>query len=154
MAATAEKLAPAPAATPRRFSIADLNTHGAWVMKRLAKSYPEVHEQVIAGWLRSYINSNEHLFLSLPGAVALAQIVNSLDLDAKPVVVERFVWAANKANPDDVEAAASLYGHIAQWAKRLGCSILIVDEASDVPRDVIHDKFGRVYQRPQQYVRL
>lgn len=154
MPAAAVKIEPAPIGIPRRFSVADLNGHGGWVLRRLQKSYPEVHERVIAGWLRAYIDSNEHLFLYLPNAVALAERVNSLELDGKPVVMERFVWAVDKANPDHVAEAASFYGHFAEWAKRMGCGILIVDESSDVPRDVIHDRFGRLYERKQQYVRL
>lgn len=150
----AEKIEIAAPVTPRRFSVGDLTEHGPWLMPRLVKAYPHLNEHVVAGWLRSFIDSREHLFLYLPHAVGMAQLINTYSLNGKPVVVERFVWAQNRANPAHLDQAVSLYTDMAAWAKGLGVSILVFGDSSDVPRERINDKFGRIYQRTEQYVRL
>jgi hypothetical protein len=136
----------------RRFSLADLSQHGKWILPRLLQALPHLgHERNAAGWLTSKVSSNEFLFLYQPNAVALAQVTYDETLDAKPLVRERFVWAQS---PEHVEAAANFYDDIAQWAKSLGASVIIVEESSDVPHEVVREKLGRIFTRQQQFARV
>lgn len=143
---------PLPADVPfRRFSTADLSTHGAWILPRLMALLPQLGERGVAGWLAGKIYSNDYLFLYQEHAVALAQVVFDESLNAKPLVRERFVWA--KA-PEYAAEAAVFYDEIRAWAKRLGAEAIIVEESSDVPHDVVREKLGRIFTRQMQFARV
>lgn len=138
----------------RRFQTADLSTHAKWVLPRLLQAFPHLSEQQAAGWLRGVCDSNEHLFLRLPRAVGLAQVLGDHTLAPRQRVVERFVWCENPADKEQVAAAALLYDEFARWGKKLGCEVLIVEEMTDVPHDAIKAQLGRVYTRQEQFARL
>jgi hypothetical protein len=53
-----------------------------------------------------------------------------------------------------MEEAQAIYDAFADWAKRMSVRTLVVSDGSDVPRERIGDRFGRIYQRVEQYVRL
>lgn len=137
----------------RRFDLADLPQAGPWLMPRLVTAL-ELPEQRVAGWLRSMIDTNEHLFLWQPHSVALAELQRANGLADKPIVRERFVLAEN---PDDimhVKEAAAFYDEFKRWAKNIGAEILIVEEFSNVPHDLIKEKLGRIFTREQQFARI
>ena len=84
----------------RRFSTADLNEHGGWILQRMLQVYPHLHEHTIAGYLRSMVDSNEHLFLNQPNSVALVQLDRGFTLEPESVVRERYVLARDPDNPE------------------------------------------------------
>lgn len=151
MSAVAE-LAPQPAVTIRRFEIPDLDRHGRWIMRRLLKTYTHLNEQQMQGWLRGLIYSPEYLFLYQPHAVAMAQLLRPNPLDPKSVVWERFVFAEE----GHVEEAASFYSEFQRWAKSQNptVEVIIVNEMTDVPQEMIKDRIGRLFSRQQWFVRL
>ena len=138
----------------RRFDIADLSTHGAWLMKRFAAKFSEMREQAIAGYLRGLIYDNEHTFLYQEHAVALAQFVHSPGIKPVRLVQERFVWVEDKTDKDQLEFAADFYDHIRQWAKGKDAERIIVCEDTDVPKSLIEARLGRVYDTKVSHARV
>jgi len=155
MTATAEKLVDREIATMRRFEIADLSSHGPWVLKRLLTAFPTMTEQSAGGFLRSLIYSNEYLFLFQEHAVGLAQQVSGYDMRPHPIIQERFVFVENKSDPDQVEAAADFYTEFYRWALLKGVEEIIVDENTDVPRALIEDRTrARLFKREMMYLKV
>jgi hypothetical protein len=138
----------------RRFEIPDLARHGKWIMPRLMLAFPHLGERAAAGFLNSIVYNNEHLFLYQPHAVALAQVISSHSLTAKPIIFERFVWVENPDDKEQVAAAADFYDHFVKWGKQMSVEVMIVEEMSDVPHDLIKQHAGRIFNRQQQFVRL
>lgn len=155
VAQTASK-APPPIAAPivagsRRFELPDLNTHGGWMIPRLAKIFPHLTEQQLAGFLRGIINDTESLFLYRDNAIALAQIVRSHTMQPEPAIWERFVLARSEEHADE---AAEFYTDFARWAKHHGASVIVCEEQTDVPHDSIKEKLGRLFERKQVFARV
>jgi len=137
----------------RRFDLADLSTYGPWLLPRLVAAL-ELPEQRVGGWLRSMIDSQEFLFLCQPHSVALAELQRANGLADKPIVRERFVMAENPDDLTHVKEAAGFYDEFRRWAKNVGAEILIVEEFSNVPHDLIKEKLGRIFTREQQFARV
>lgn len=146
-------VSPAPVAI-RRFDTADLSKHGAWILPRMMKTYSHLGERAVAGFLQTINYSSEYCLLYADHGVALAQVMSAHSLDATPVVYERFVWVENPEDKDQVKAAAEFYVEFARWAKSLGASVIIVEENTDVPHDMIKEKLGRIFTRQQQFARI
>lgn len=142
------------AQTIRRFDLVKLNSHGQWVLPRLQEAYPHLTERTAAGWLRTLVNNNEFLFLETDDAVGLAQVVQAHMLQQKPIVQEHFVFCRDRKDKDHHAQAAGMYERMAAWAKSLGAEILVVEERSDVPHDLVKAKLGRVFQRQTQFARV
>jgi hypothetical protein len=139
---------------PRRFCIPDLDTHGGWLVPRLVEQYPAMNTRSAANFIRSIVYANDYMFLFLPGAAALAQMTRDYMLDPTPVVRERFVWCRDKSDAVARQQASAFYDEFTKWARHMGCEIMFVEEASDVPHEAIRERVGRVYMRQQQFVRL
>lgn len=138
----------------RKFSTADLSLHGSWIVPRMMKAYPHLNERAVATFLQNIEFNNEYLFLFRDDSVALAQISMAHALTGPAVVYERFVWCKDPTDKVQQQNAAEFYVHIRRWAKQLGVEVLIVEESSDVPHDMIKEKIGRIFQRQQQFARL
>lgn len=138
---------------PRRFQLPDLTTHGAWVLPRLEQAFT-MNERMAATWLRSLIYSNEALFLFNLDCVALAQVETVNTLQPKPVVRERFVWCRDQADKEQQKQAAQFYDLFRDWAKHQGAEIMIVEELTDVPHELIRARLGRVFTREQKFARI
>lgn len=138
----------------RRFEIADLTTHGPWLLNRFAQRLPGIPEQHIAGYLRGLVGNNEHLFLFQDDGVALAQLVHSPGIKTAKVVQERFVWVRTKEDKDQLEAAADFYDHIKAWAKRIGAERILVCEDTDVPKALIETRLGRLFDSKITHARV
>lgn len=140
----------------RRFERPDLDRHGKWLLPRLLQAFPHLNERSAAGFLAGMIYNNEHLFLYQPHGVALAQIMSEHTLAPKPVIWERFVWAEDPKDAAQVEAASHFYSEIHRWAKGLRCEIIVVEELTDVPHEMVRKRLGRVFNldRQQQFVRV
>lgn len=136
-----------------RFEIGDLSRHGGWLIPRLVTAL-ELPEQRLGGWLRSAIDSNEYLFLAQENSVALAQVQSANGLADKPIVRERFVLIQDVESVAQQKEAADFYDNFRQWAKRLGAEIILVEELSNVPAEMIKEKLGRIYSRQQQFARI
>ena len=138
----------------RRFSTADLTTHGAWIVPRMMKVFPHLNERAVASFLQNIEYNNEYCFLFCDDSVALAQVVQSHALTGPSVVYERFVWCENPEDKAQQRHAAEFYVYIRRWAKQMGIDTLIVEESSDVPHDLVKEKLGRIFARQQQFARL
>lgn len=154
MAETAVKIEPREPAFVRRFELADLATHGPWLLKRFMQKRPDLTEMQIAGWLRGRIYDNEHLFLYQDNAVAMAQLIHAPGLKMVKVVQEHFVWTKNREDKGQVEFAADFYDHMKVWAQRLGAERIIVCEDTDVPKSIIQQRLGRVYDTTVSHARV
>ena len=138
----------------RRFEPADLAAH-PWMLKRLVAIYPQFsNAQVVQGWLRSLIYNNEYHFLHAEHAVALFQVVSGNILRPKPLIKEHFVWVENKSDPQQLADAAQFYTSAHVWATHLNADVIIVEEMSDLPHDLIKDKIGRIFIRQEQFVKV
>ena len=138
----------------RRFEIADLSKHGPWLMKRFLAKFPEMGEKTIAGYLNGLIVNNEHIFLYQDHAVALAQIVFSPGIKPVRVLQERFVWVENREDKDQLSDAADFYDQFKQEAKRRDVERIIVCEDSDVPKTLIEQRLGRLFDTKITHARV
>ena len=145
-----EMLAPAI----RRFNSADLSTHGKWILPRMLQAFKHMNERGAASFLQNIDYNNQYLMLYHEHGVALAQVMTAHSLDAKPVIYERFVWVENKDDKDQLKHAANFYTEFLRWAKAQSVEVIIVEENSDVPHDMIKEKLGRIFARNQQFVRV
>ena len=142
------------APTIRHLDTADLSTHGKWLLPRLMQTYPHLGERAAASFLQTVLYHNEYQILYQDHSVALVQVMAAHSLTAQPVVYERLVWVEDKENKEWVKQAADFYVEIRRWAKGLGAEAIIVEENTDVPHEMIKEKLGRIFQRPQQFARL
>lgn len=134
----------------RRFEIPDLQKHGGWIIQRLYKARPSLNERQIMTWLKGCTYSNEYSFLYQEHAVGMAQIVREETLDSRPIVRERFVFAEEGFAPQ----AAVFYSNWKTWAGHLGAEMMIVEELSDVPHEMIRPHLGRIFERKVLFARL
>ncbi len=138
----------------RRFEPADLSKHGPWLLKRFAMVFPDLPEKYVAGYLSGLIFDNEHAFFYQDHAVALAQMVHSPGIKTVKIVQERFVWVEDIKNKDQLENAADFYAHIKLWGVRQGAERIIVCENSDVPKPLIEQWLGRLFDTKVTHARV
>lgn len=138
----------------RRFQTSDLSSHGGWILKRLQPLFPDMPEKWIGGWMRGLIANNEHSFLYQPHAVALFQVVNVPGLKPGKMIQERFVWAEDKTDKEQTELAADFYDSALAWGQGLRAERIIVCENSDVPKSMIEQKLGRLFDTKVTHARL
>jgi hypothetical protein len=136
----------------RRFQLPDLDTHGRWIIARLLKVYPHRTERDLIGFLRGIIGSNDYLFLYRDCGVALATVAKTNPLVLKSHVEEIFVWVAPGHNPTE---AAPFYEDFAQWTRHQSLDVLIVEEQTDVPHEVIKATLDkRLFTKTVQFARV
>lgn len=141
-------------ATVRRFELADLSTHGGWLLKRLAAIFPDLGERAIAGYLTNLVYNNEHMFLCQPHAVALAQMTSSPGIRPTKLVQERFVFVEDKNDKEQLEDAADFYINMRQWGRQAGAERIIVMENSDVPKSLVELRLGRLFDTKISHARV
>ena len=151
--AAVKEIERAPAST-RRFELADLSQHGAWLLKRFAAKFPDMTDNTIAGYLQGLLYSNEHLFLYQDNAVGLAQLVYSAGIRSVKVVQERFVWIQDRNNKEWCENAADFYLEFRQWGKLQGAERIIACEDTDVPKSRIEARLGRLFDTKVSHARV
>jgi hypothetical protein len=152
----------APIATPvfdplsmRKFDTADLTVHGSWLLPRMIKTFPHLNERGAASILQSILYDNEYCFQVQADSVGLAQVITSHALTSpQPILQERFVWCRDPEDKEQQKQAATFYDQFSRWAKLKGIDIMLVEESSDVPHDMIKERFGRLFVRQQQFARL
>lgn len=138
----------------RRFELADLSKHGPWLMKRFGSAFPDMTEKAIAGYLSQLVFNNEHLFLYQDNAVALAQLVHSPGIRTLKVLQERFVWVKDRDDKQQLLDAADFYEHFKIWAKRQDIERIIVCENTDVPKSMIENHLGRLFDTKISHARI
>src|SRR5258708_4540413 len=129
----------------RRFGIADLSTHGGWILKRLMPKFPDVPERFVGGGLSGLFADNEHLFLYQKNSVALAQVISTPGLRPGKMIQERFVWVEDKTDKEQIEFAADFYTHFAEWGRGQRAERIICCEDTDVPKSLIEARLGRLF---------
>jgi hypothetical protein len=117
----------------------DIDNKAQWLMPRLREAYPSYGDTQIINFLRNCIPSPDWFFIASENAILLAQVVTPPM--RKMRVDEEFCIAKSE---DDWEEAAGLYRDLKTWASHIGASKLCVDCFSDVPRDVIGRRVGKV----------
>ena len=152
--AALKEIEPHVPAPTRRFELADLSQHGAWLLKRFSAKFPDMTDNTIAGYLQGLLYSNEHLFLYQDNAVGLAQLVYSAGIRPVKVVQERFVWIKDRNNKEWCENAADFYSEMQQWGKRQGAERIIACEDSDVPKALIEARIGRLFDTKISHARI
>jgi hypothetical protein len=139
----------------RRFELADLSQHGRWLVPRLIKAYPHLNEHTAASFLKNLLYNSEFHFCYQPHSAGLAQVERVHALTARPIIREKFVWVEDPKSQAQLEEAVCIYDDFHVWAKHHGADVIIVEEASDVPHEMIRAKFDkRVFTRQQQFVRV
>lgn len=143
----------------RRFERPDIDRHRAWFIPRLLKSYPQLTDRTVLGWLISALESNEFMFLYQDHAVALAQVC-AYSLRPEAVIEEIFVWCEQPQSKENQQQAAHFYDHFYNWAKRKSIATLVVQESTDVPAEMIRQELGnteqgkRLFERKVMYARV
>lgn len=137
-----------------RFYIADLTAKGQWILERLLKAYPNQNSRSIIGWLNGILDNNEFLCLAMPHAVCIAERVPIDRLAGKLQVREVLVWCQNPADEVQKAQAADFYPRMAQWARTQTLERLVVCERSDVPRELVEAKLGKLTERKVIFARV
>lgn len=138
----------------RRFERPDIDKHAEWFIPRLLKSFPHLNDRSAYTWLLNILTSNEFMFLYLDNGIALAQAVQ-YGLRAEAVVEEQFVWVKDPLDKDMQIDAAVVYTHFYEWARRKGLSVVIVEENSDVPHEMIAKTLDkRLFERKQIFAKV
>jgi hypothetical protein len=139
----------------RRFELGDLSQHGRWLLPRLVKVYPHLTEHTAAAFLKNILYNSEFHFCYQPHSAGLAQVERVHSLVSRPIVREKFVWVEDVKNPDYVTEALAIYDDFQVWARHHGADVLVIEEQSDVPHELIRDKYEkRIFTRQQHFVRI
>lgn len=136
--------------TITRFALPDLDAWGVYLMERLLSRFPHLNDRMFIGWLKGCMESNEFLFIRSANAVALAQIVRS-PLQPMADVQEVFVLTRGAGATDE---GLAMYDEFRRWAERMGARDLLVDIFTDVPKEAIQRRLGRLYNRINPFIRL
>lgn len=154
----------------RRFVLPDLNDKGEWIVKRLRnpeedmpKRYAHSQDREIFNFLRSVIDSPEFLFVRTDHAFILAQLMRE-PLMHNPVAKEWFVLCLKmddinkpeeeKAQINPQDEAAYLYSVMFEWAKHSSAEELRIENYTDVPRDMVKARLGKLFAREMIYSKL
>lgn len=138
----------------RRFERPDIDKHAAWFIPRLIKTFPHLNERSAYTWLLNILTSNEFLFLYLDHGIALAQAVQ-YGLRAEAIIEEQFVWTENPLDKEQQEDASFVYLHFLEWGKRKGLAVMVIEENSNVPHDMIGRRLEkRLFERKQVFVKV
>lgn len=140
----------------RRFELADISSHGRWLIPRLVRQYPHLTERTALGFLNSILYNSEFYFCYQPHAAGLVQVERVHALANRPIIREKFVWVQDASNEEHLAEAVQFYVEFQVWAKHHGAEIIIVEEASDVPHEMIREMFDgkRIFERSQKFVKL
>lgn len=132
----------------RRFEVPDLSTHGQWIIDRLIKAFPNRNQRDLVGWLKEICWSNEYFFRCRPHAVALAHLQRPHPLAPKNHVKVIFAFAQKGFENE----GAAFYDEIMQWAKSLDVDVVELTDLSDVPGEMLKDRF-RAFSKTVNFAR-
>lgn len=139
----------------RRFELPDLDRHARWFMPRFLEKFSHLTERQAVGFLRGVLYENQFLFLFWDHGVALAQTMNDHALAGqKPIIWERFVFIEDPKNPVHQQAGSYFYEHMARWAKRQGVEVIRLENATDIPHELIKERLGRVLSVEEKFAKV
>jgi hypothetical protein len=125
--------------TVHRAQQLDIDDKAHWLMPRLREAYPGYTDNAIVNFLRNCIPSPDWFFIASDNAVLLAQVVTPPM--RKMRVDEEFCIVRHE---DNWEEGAQLYRDLKTWASHIGASKICVDSFSDIGRDLIARRIGKV----------
>lgn len=131
----------------RRFERPDIERHGQWLLPRVVETFRHLDERRAASFLINQLYANEFMFLYNDHAVGLAEIVPENIWQPQPVVWERFVFLQDKEDTRHIEEGADFYTEFARWAQMKRATTIVVEQATDVPREDIKRKLGRIFSQ-------
>lgn len=137
-----------------RFSLNDLSTQAPWFIPRLIKVYSHLTERSAATWLRNVMDQSDTLFLASDKGLSCTSLVHPDTFSPKAVIQERFTWVADPADKDQVKEALAFYDAAYRWGQGLGVNVFLLCEYSDVPAEVLRERFKRVLTRQQSFLRV
>jgi hypothetical protein len=135
----------------RRISLGDLDLLANWLIGRIQERHAEASPQAVMGWLRGCLSSNSMWFVRTDHAVALAEIVR-VPLEPQPICQEHFVLHQGGDWHDD--EAGALYPAMASWAANQNASTLYVNAHSDVTRNMIASRLGKLTLKSRPHISL
>jgi len=138
----------------RRFLSSELTTHGHWLMPRLVSKWPHRNEWGWANFLRALCDRNDCLFLAQDHSVALAEMVQTDNLEGYRSVWERFVWCEDRKDEAHQDEAANFYNRFQDWARGLGVTKVVVARNTDVPLLLIKKRIGSIFSEEIKYVNV
>ncbi len=138
----------------RRFERPDIERQGQWLVPRFLRSFPHLNSHQALSFMVNVLYSNEFMFLYQPHGVALAQLVSEHILQPEPVVWERFAFLEDPTDPRQHVEGAEFYTEFERWAKQKQVKQLVVEQQSDVPREVIKERLGRIFMQETMIARL
>lgn len=141
---TAEEIAAIP---HRRFSLADLEPFGLWLLDRLKGAYPHLDQRNFPGWLRGCMEGREYCFIRTDGCVGLAVIRNE---PLQPQGDVHVLFAFRKDG--SLAELGAIYGEIYRWAAMQGANRLYVEGENDGGKDFIIHVLGRYNVQKTAYV--
>lgn len=148
--AVAAKEQPVQEVACRRFQLPDLDRHGAWLFDRLLKIFPHRTPQDLRGWLRQIMYSNDFLFLYQDHGCALATVLYTNPLIPQGQVYEIFVLSEEGHQSE----AVTFYDEFERWARTRGIDVMVVEENSDVPHELIAKRMGRVFEKTTRFAKV
>jgi len=133
-----------------RFMYEDLLTIGPWLATRLRMDRrPDLSDRMVIGWLRGCMDNNLFCLLKNENAVGLAQITYD-PLDPRPVLEELFVYTKDGCEADGLP----ILDRFIEWGKQMQAFRVVFGGESDVPGQMIEERYGRTKQRVSHYLPL
>lgn len=149
---TVEVAAPRPI-TSRRFVLPDWTDTQSWLLPRLKVKLVHLQDIQIHGWIRGIIDGPDFMFIRTENAVACAQMVKDI-LSPAPEVIERFVLAKDRTDPEQVKECLHLYGDLVRWAQNVGARDMTIEQFTDATHDALAARLGRTLTRETVFVRV
>ena len=136
----------------RRVTEADIRVIGPAVCERLKDKFPAASTDALMSYLRAQVLRLDVLFVRTENAIAMFEVVREPLCDSD--IRERFVFALPKTIPEAVAEAADLYPFAMRWGDDIYVNHMYIEELSDVPRDMIKERVGKIRLKQQTYVAL
>lgn len=138
----------------RRYDLPDIDLHAPWLFARLQKTFSWLPPNAIRGWLTQMVWSNDYKLLFLPDAIGCAQLQRAFSMEPVPVVLERFIFLRDPKSKELQRAALQFYDEFEFWCQLNQTETLILSEHTDIPPDMLKERFDRVFDRTLHYVKV
>jgi hypothetical protein len=144
--ALAEKIDEPKHHVVRAFHLPDLSDKANWLVERLKPRFPGHQESHIISWLRSITGTNgvsNYRFVRTDRGVALSEYRHE-KLVVQCTIIDHFVFLEEGA---DVSEGEALYDDMKRWAVSLGAAEIIIDPKSDIGKNWIEGRLGKLVER-------
>lgn len=135
----------------RRMQLPDVMQKGVWLVGELKERFKSTEGEMI-NWMRSITVTpgNEFMFIRTDHAIALAHCLRE-PLSSRPIVQEQFVLVEDEKY---MEEGGYLYECLKRWALNLQAYQLRVENFTNVPRQMVKERLGDLYEIPMTYCKL